>query len=290
VKVKKKKKTKTQAFTDLLLFFFFSLDPLLRQFHFRQSQTISLSEPDNLIPNALESTGRKLDFIEYKRISDKRLLGIIAGVESQSSSRFESQRSTKGQDAGKEQDPFASEFEQNKIDFARSVRELKASKENGQKESYVEFSLAVQAAAKRIVDFVKASKYREAIESVVATTDKSGPISTPIGKLVTLRAEETVVQAKLVLGVWPPPGAEEEMLMAATRLVQAVKQFDGQVKQEIQRIKEKEERERKAALDKGKELQQAELQNEKIRKLFQLYERQQLDLTLVRRELRISLS
>lgn len=85
-------------------------------------------------------------------------------------------------------------------------------------------------------------------------------------------AEEVILKAKLASGVWPPPGAVEEMMNAILPCVSIVKELVTFVKEATKAVRKTENEERK----KMERFMNEWVQNQRVRDLFTQWEKIQI--------------
>jgi hypothetical protein len=172
-------------------------------------------------------------------------------------------------------DPFLQTLDNLTHQFVKSIQKLKAYKEQNRMEEFISATSAISARADAIVEEVRGYYL---FENVPETVVVPGTENSTVKKVLTtkceevlLLAEEITLRGKLASGVWPPPNAAQEMLMATIPCVAAIKSLTTFAKDSTILIRKTEDSQRR----KIENWRQEWLQNERVRTLFETWEKSQ---------------
>lgn len=225
---------------------------------------ISLDPAGTFGSDQANSPTRKLDFSEYKRQNDMKMIDDLAKSYEKNPEQAEP-----------EIDPveaFNKGIENLTTQFVQSVKYLKIAKENNQKSDYLTASSAIHARADAIVDEINSNELFLDIPLSIVRED--GPVRHAIKKAcdeVMTFAADIHRKATLACGVWPPPEAAQEMLNVTVQCVAALKKLTNLAKEAALLIRQTENKERL----KKDEWKRQFKQNEAVRKMFSIWENAQ---------------
>ena len=226
---------------------------------------------------------KRLDYSDYKRHNDlRRIEELSKSMDKKKSDSQDTLNTTVPDD-----EEFFNTLDQKLKIFVQAVQEIRRTHDAHINEEYVTVTSAIPAHMEAIIDELKQSDLLSDLnDTMVLDKDEWEGSQIPINVSVfpvlikplfrqlieegRMLAKQVMLKGKLASGIWPPPNAAMEMLQSTIPCVLAVKKLSALGKATAVKARKDSSAERK----KKEQWRRECMQNERVKQLFHVWERQ----------------